>query len=232
MSTEGRRLIRSDMSEPFKHERRALEHQLALFTEHSPFFSSVPHPLRRKSDHVHRPSPLLRPDSPDRFFIEPISNSERDLLTEWQDEIQSQQQAIHRRILFRETLLEQMPVFTVDDLPVAKSHGGREEVRNQIRIASFWNALRISQRRRVCRSLAVVHVLGFSNAAARDMKKSLYHDGTLNRNLWNYALILLARFEPGEILTRFGQQTQLVTLDAFKAMHRERDRTLFLPEGQ
>jgi predicted component of type VI protein secretion system len=72
-------------------------------------------------------------------------------------------------------------------------------------------------RERVCRALALLHVEGISDASAHDMKSALYHRAVLNSNLWNAMLVLLARFDPRDLLLRFGQAAQVLSLDVLKA---------------
>ena len=53
-------------------------------------------------------------------------------------------------------------------------------------------------------------------ATAHDMKSARYHRAVLNSVLWNAMLVLLARFDPRDLLLRFGQAAQVLLLDILK----------------
>jgi hypothetical protein len=63
----------------------------------------------------------------------------------------------------------------------------------------------------------LLHVERISDATAQDTKSALYHRAVLNSNLWNAMLVLLARFDPRDLLLRFGQAAQVLLLDILKA---------------
>jgi hypothetical protein len=174
------------------------------------------HPLRRKTDFA-----LVSNNLPDSacISIDPVTDDEEvELFAAWQMEEQTERAAQLRREEFRERVQHAMPKFNDADLarPTTKS-AGRTEIRNERRIYAFWSELRPAQRVRLCRALALVYLDdGFSNATARDLRTSLYVQGTLNRNLYNALLILLARFSTRDLLMRLHQYSQCHELDILK----------------
>lgn len=174
------------------------------------------HPLRRKTDFALTSGSL--PDS-ECISIDPVTDDERvELFAAWQAEEQSESRVRLHREEWRDRVANSMPKFNDADLarPTTKS-AGRTEIRNERRIYAFWSELRPAQRVRLCRALALVYLDdGFSNATANDLRKSLYVQGTLNRNLYNALLILLARFSTRDLLMRLHQYSQVAALDVLK----------------
>jgi hypothetical protein len=148
-----------------------------------------------------------------RLLIAPISSENGlQLVSQWQREEEEEHAALLRRKLFRERLMNEMPTFNRADLrPLDVNNRG--ELRHDKSVYFFWQTLQPLQRERVCRALALLHVEGISNATANDMKSALYHRSVLDKNLWNAMLVLLARFNPRDLLLRFGQAAPVLLLD-------------------